>query len=197
MPRPTSRNASAVPCRVQHMPKQLGMRSRRRRRGRSRGCAGGIRRRVRRVLRKFLRYRPRLLHTDPDVLLLSKFLTETEADRLAELGAPTLRASKVASDVNKASYVDEDQRTSKVTWCNEHYTPGCASDPVVRRVEARASEVVDIPIGHTVPMQLLSYEPGQKYARHHDQDQNPDDARVTQGARVFTLLLYLAAPEAQ
>ena len=81
-------------------------------------------------------------------------------------------------------------RTSSTAWC-EH--DGCGSDPVLSRVRSRIANLTGVPEAHAEPMQILRYEPGQFYRRHHDQNA---PATTAWGPRLYTFFMYLSEPEA-
>ena len=58
-------------------------------------------------------------------------------------------------------------RTSFQCWCN---FIDCFTDPLVHRVTRRINKVTGTPYDNGEDLQVVRYEPGQFYKRHHDQN---------------------------
>jgi len=78
-------------------------------------------------------------------------------------------------------------RTSTQYWCDDK--DGCTSHPTILAVTERLMNLTSMPVNNAEYMQILRYEKGQFYRRHHDQQ----SAHWTpQGVRVLTLFVYLS-----
>jgi prolyl 4-hydroxylase len=122
----------------------------------------------------------------PAIVVMDNFLAEEEVQRLVELSSVEgFSAAKTGQTTMRSSI-----RTSEVSFCN---SSECRSDPLQLAIRKRASELTGLPEANQEEMQFVRYEQGQTYNCHHDQ-QTPLDA--PQGARVWTLLMYLSEPGA-
>jgi prolyl 4-hydroxylase len=130
----------------------------------------------------------------PWVVVLDKFLTYDECDRLIELGA--IEGYKESADVGKKNFDGTYEksvnsgRTSTNAWCNSV----CHEDEVARRVNDKISNLTGIPEANAEHLQLLRYEPGQFYNTHHDYI--PHHLSRQMGVRTLTVFLYLNDVEA-
>lgn len=115
---------------------------------------------------------------DPWVITLDGFLSPEEADGLLQAGGKAWSRSLAGDGVQVA-------RTSSTSWCHGE----CVRDTVVSRVQERMDRVTGIPAEHAEFLQMLRYEPGQYYKRHHDQN-SPRSSPW--GPRLLTFYLYLS-----
>ena len=76
-------------------------------------------------------------------------------------------------------------RTSRNAWCEGD----CYKDELVQNVLQRIAELTGIPDINSEYLQLLQYETGQFYRRHHDYIEA--DENRPQGPRILTAFLYL------
>jgi len=96
------------------------------------------------------------------------------------------RAWERASDAGgvgedgRSKMVFSANRDTDVHWCKA----GCSSEPAVRRLISRLSELLMVHPDYFEALQLLRYRPGQYYRTHHDAS--------SQGSRVYTAFLYLS-----
>jgi prolyl 4-hydroxylase len=131
----------------------------------------------------------------PWVMTLDNFLSEEEAERLIALGGAIgyERSTDVGEIEDDGSFerVVSQGRTSTNAWCN---TDECNDDPVVNAVYERMSNLTQIPIVNSEPLQLLRYTPGQFYQSHHDYIEY--EIKRKQGVRILTIFLYLNDVEA-
>ena len=119
----------------------------------------------------------------PWVMSIDGFLSDEECNRLTEIGeSQGYRKSKVASDV-RGVYKESKGRTSYNTFCGE----SCANDPIVKRVIERMTNLTGIPYANYEGLQLVRYEPGQFYKKHHDES----GVLKYSGPRILTFFLYL------
>tara|TARA_B100000683_G_scaffold259850_1_gene284054 strand:- start:1464 stop:2429 length:966 start_codon:yes stop_codon:yes gene_type:complete len=124
---------------------------------------------------------PSLLHEDPPIVQLDRFLTDDEADAIASMCKDEFSRSLAGDSVS-------DVRTSNQCWCMDD---GCTRHPAVERVLQRAHNVTMTSSLTSEYMQIIKYERGQFYRTHHDQN---TAAEAPQGPRVFTLFFYLNTP---
>jgi prolyl 4-hydroxylase len=130
----------------------------------------------------------------PWVVTLDKFVTDDEADRLIELGAE--EGYKRSSDVGKVKFDGSfeenfnDGRTSLNAWCQH----ACYNDTAAKQVISRIEEITHIPETNSEYLQLLKYDVGQYYRRHHDFIDFGNDRQP--GVRLLTVFLYLNDVEA-
>lgn len=127
-------------------------------------------------------YTPTALSTDPWVIQLDTFISESQADEVIRVGGHNFERS-LAGDGDGLI----PGRTSSTSWCN---VPKCESDPVMVWLKKRITDLINCPLRNTEHLQVLKYEQGQFYKSHHDQN-SPVDSPA--GPRVFTFLVYLSS----
>lgn len=129
----------------------------------------------------------------PRIILFGNLLSDEECDQLIELSAPKLLRSTVVSP-DTGSYDLHPYRTSRGT----HFH--CGENELIRRIEKRISDLIDFPIEHGEPIQVMHYMPGEEYRPHFDyfDPDVPANEKVLAmgGQRVATLLMYLNDVEA-
>ena len=129
----------------------------------------------------------------PRVILFDGLLAPEECDELIELSRGKLARSSVVNAAT-GSYDVHPHRTSAGT----HFARG--ENELIRRIEARISELVEIPVERGEPLQILHYQPGGEYKPHFDyfDPAQPGNEAVLQhgGQRVATLVMYLNDVEA-
>jgi prolyl 4-hydroxylase len=129
----------------------------------------------------------------PWVVVLEKFLTPDECQYIQDLGHQEgyHRSADVGpknlEGATTAHY--SDGRTSTNAWCLGR----CARDSRVQVVTDRIVNLTGIPQENFEYLQLLRYEPGQHYHRHHDFADYHLDRQY--GPRVLTVFLYLNTVE--
>ncbi|HET9023961.1 MAG TPA: 2OG-Fe(II) oxygenase, partial [Burkholderiaceae bacterium] len=84
------------------------------------------------------------------------------------------------------------------TSAGTHFARG--ENELIRRIEARIAELVQIPMERGEPLQILHYQPGGEYRPHFDyfDPAQPGNEAVLQqgGQRIATLVMYLNDVEA-
>jgi prolyl 4-hydroxylase len=139
----------------------------------------------------FDEYQPTILSQDPWVLLLDDFLTADECQSLRVWGTKIGYVRSGESNHNGTSTgIHSDQRTSTNTWCLKD----CYQDPKIQGISAKIEQLTGIPESHCEYLQLLQYENGQYYKRHHDL--GAPELNRPQGVRILTVFLYLNDVEA-
>jgi prolyl 4-hydroxylase len=129
----------------------------------------------------------------PRIILFGDLLAPEECNELIELSRGKLARSSV---VNAATgqYDVHPHRTSSGT----HFARG--ENELIQRIEHRIAELVQHPIEHGEPLQILHYQPGGEYKPHFDyfDPAQPGNEAVLKhgGQRVATLVMYLNDVEA-
>ena len=144
---------------------------------------GSIDSMFRALMRNYPQYSPRALSTDPWVVTLDNFLSDEEASHIITLCAARFEPSKTQTEGTL-------QRTSDTCWGDDH---AFQTNSSVLRVLQRVEEITLVPQANGEPLQVLRYQPGQYYTAHHDQNADPS---APQGARIYSLLMYLEEPAA-
>lgn len=105
----------------------------------------------------------------PWIVLLENFISDNEADALIDAGHRKgyERSSDVGVENPDGTHEDEvsEGRTSHNSWCDDEL---CDKDPVIGPVVERIAKLTGTTVNHSEYLQLLRYEPGQKYDQHHD-----------------------------
>ena len=129
----------------------------------------------------------------PRVILFGNLLGPEECDELIELSRGKLARSSVVNAAT-GSYDVHPHRTSAGT----HFARG--ENELIRRIEARIAELMQIPMERGEPLQILHYQPGGEYRPHFDyfDPAQPGNEAVLQqgGQRTATLVMYLNDVEA-
>jgi len=130
----------------------------------------------------------------PWVITVDNFIKDDETARLIELGGD--EGYERSTDVGKKLFdgsFDAKQsktRTSENAWCNNE----CHKDPLAKSAIDSIERLTGVPEVNSEYLQLLKYEKGQFYRRHHDYiDQTWDRPP---GPRILTAFLYLNDVEA-
>jgi prolyl 4-hydroxylase len=125
----------------------------------------------------------------PWVVILDNVVTESEAERLIELGAIEGYEQSFAGGKLKPDGTYEpgfsQTRTSSNAWCKGE----CYKDPIAQRVIERITNITKIPETNSEYLQMLKYNPGEFYKTHHDYLAYGDTRQT--GARLITVFLYL------
>lgn len=121
----------------------------------------------------------------PYVAIVHDLLTHDECLHIIEASKGKL----VRSTVDGPTEQVDQSRTSSQAWLDY------VSDDLIRQIGERVSNLVEIPISHAEPMQVVYYKEGEHYAPHHDAYDiaSVEGARATRGwgQRYKTALLYL------
>jgi len=125
----------------------------------------------------------------PWVVVLENVISEQEAERLIELGRKrgfkqSYDVGKVKADGSYQSRVHQG-RTSTTAWCQGE----CWNDTHAQQVMQRIANLTHIPQENSEYLQLLQYEEGQSYVKHHDYI--PEHKDRQSGVRLMTVFLYL------
>jgi len=131
-----------------------------------------------RILRDYPQYSPVALSTSPYVIHLSDFVSPDEAAAFQRVCQSSFERSLAGDQLNPV-------RTSYQCWCN---FPRCFTEPAIHNVTRRINELTRTPYNNGEDLQVVRYEAGQFYRRHHDQNTG---IWTPQGPRVLTFFMYL------
>ena len=124
----------------------------------------------------------------PRVVLFGNLLSDEECDLLVSLSRDKLQRSSVVN-ASTGAYDIHPHRTSSGTYFKR------GENELLQRIERRISELVDWPVEHGEPIQVLHYEPGGEYKPHYDyfDPAHPGNQEVLAqgGQRIATLIMYL------
>jgi prolyl 4-hydroxylase len=125
----------------------------------------------------------------PWVVAIENFLSDEECERLIELGADKyIRSTEYGANMGvdgTFGFVQSEGRTSTNTWCQNE----CRDDPMTKAVIERMVNMTGIPYDNYEDLQLVRYENGQFYQKHHDFADGHVDTQY--GPRLLTFFLYL------
>lgn len=130
----------------------------------------------------------RMALASPRVVLFGNLLSADECDELIELSRHKLERSSV---VNAATgdYDIHPHRTSLGT----HFRRG--ENALIARIEGRIAKLLEFPVEHGEPVQILYYRPGAEYRPHFDYFDpalpGNDKVLAMGGQRVATVVMYL------
>ncbi|WP_334134624.1 2OG-Fe(II) oxygenase [Tepidimonas sp.] len=129
----------------------------------------------------------------PRLVVLADLLSDEECAALIAAAEPRLQRSRTVQTATGGEELNPD-RTSDGMFFRR------AETPLIARIEARLSRLVQWPVDHGEGLQVLRYRPGAQYKPHYDyfDPGAPGSARILQrgGQRVATLVMYLNDPEA-
>jgi len=119
----------------------------------------------------------------PRAFVYRGFLSEEECDHLTSLAKKELKRSAVADSGSGESLVSE-VRTSSGMFIPK------GKDAIISRIEDKIAAWTFLPKENGEDMQVLRYEPGEKYDPHFDFFQDKINI-IRGGHRVATVLMYL------
>ena len=99
----------------------------------------------------------------PWVMTFDSFVTTEEADAFID-------TTQGHFDRSLAGDMISPVRTSRQAWCQPGIATDCYKHPLIQRVQRRVANVTGVPPTNAEFYQVLRYEPGQFYKRHHDQN---------------------------
>ena len=138
------------------------------------------------------RFQTKILHRNPDIILIENFLTEEECDYIIKLGEPHIKKSEVCG---KNGSRPDKSRTSMTAHIGKKFLRGDNPDKVLLNVLDKASEYGGLPAKNIEPIQLVRYEPGQYFKPHYDYlDKNLPIYKNNiekNGQRQLTFFVYL------
>ncbi|MBD3921936.1 2OG-Fe(II) oxygenase [Paenibacillus sp. PR3] len=113
---------------------------------------------------------------EPLILVLEDVLSAEECDVLIALASDRMQRSRIGG-----AHTVSDIRTSSSMFLEE------GENAWVRSVEERLSELMQVPLAHAEPLQVLHYRPGEQYKLHYDYFTSDTVANN----RISTLVMYL------
>jgi prolyl 4-hydroxylase len=113
---------------------------------------------------------------EPLILILENVLSNLECDALVDLAKNRMERAKIGK-----SHVVSDIRTSSSMFFEE------SENVWIKKVETRVSELMNIPVSHADPLQILHYKPGEQYQPHYDYFTSGNVVNN----RISTLVMYL------
>lgn len=123
------------------------------------------------------------ISTKPRAFLYEGFLTDEECDHLISLAKDELKRSAVADNLSGKS-TQSDVRTSSGMFIPK------GKDHIIADIEKKIAAWTFLPTENGEDIQVLRYEPGQKYDPHHDYF--VDKVNIARGGhRIATVLMYL------
>eukprot|EP00041_Stephanoeca_diplocostata_P026472 m.714958 g.714958 ORF g.714958 m.714958 type:complete len:258 (-) comp22974_c0_seq18:841-1614(-) len=122
-----------------------------------------------------------MLSEDPPIYQFDDFLSSRECSGLIKLGRKELEPSTTWQFRDVAP-----ERTSSTGWLIKPYHE---RSKIIRNVEQRMAEVMNVPRENQEGFQTLEYKPGQYYRTHHDFIIEQED--WASGVRLATFYLYL------
>lgn len=138
----------------------------------------------------------RFLSKDPFVLELSSFLNDSEIAEFLKFSSSKLVTSTNVGGMDEMgrdkSLLDASSRTSSTYWCQAD----CDENPVIQNVFKRIELLLDIPKSYYEHLQILRYQQGQYYRKHHDFIFRNSKFIDRSGPRILTVLFYLNTLEA-
>ncbi|QAY65904.1 2OG-Fe(II) oxygenase [Paenibacillus protaetiae] len=112
---------------------------------------------------------------EPLILILDNVLSAEECDILIAMAKDRMQRARIG-----VSRVVSEVRTSSSMFFEE------GENEWIRRIEARAAELMSIPLQHAEPLQILHYRAGEQYQPHFDYFSNGSADN-----RISTLIMYL------
>lgn len=120
----------------------------------------------------------------PRAFVYEGFLTDEECDHLISLAKSELKRSAVADNLSGKGTLS-DVRTSSGMFINK------GKDSIVSGIEDKIAAWTFLPKENGEDLQVLRYEPGQKYDPHYDYF--TDKVNIARGGhRMATVLMYLS-----
>jgi prolyl 4-hydroxylase len=124
----------------------------------------------------------------PVIAVLANVLSAEECEELIALARPRLRPSTVVDAVTGENRVGEYRNCEGM-----FFLPG--ETPLVAALDARFSQIMNLPIDHGEGLQVLRYGPGTRFTPHFDflvpRNEASEQSLRRSGQRVSTLITYL------
>jgi prolyl 4-hydroxylase len=128
----------------------------------------------------------------PALRVLEGILTDDECAELIQLARPRLQRALVVD--TQGNYQADQRRTSAGMFFQLHELP------LIRVIEQRLADLLEVPVNHGEALQVLHYLPGQEYEPHFDwfDASLPSYEPCTRvgGQRIASVVMYLNTPEA-
>lgn len=133
-------------------------------------------------------YTVQIFSSDPLIVYIPSFLTESEASHLEAISTGRFTSSQIADSTGQQQLAST--RTSRSTSLH--------SDEIVRCIEERALQFqgYDIPRTHLEPLQAVQYSLGEKYAPHTDWFTSPAQTTAEYGGnRLSSFFVYISTSD--
>ncbi|RUS47381.1 2OG-Fe(II) oxygenase [Cohnella sp. AR92] len=117
---------------------------------------------------------------EPLILILENVLSDSECDALVELAKDRMQRARIGK-----THAVSEIRTNSSMFFEE------GENELIQAIEARVSELMNVPIAHAEPLQVLHYQAGEQYQPHYDYFTAGDVANN----RISTLVIYLSDVE--
>jgi prolyl 4-hydroxylase len=133
-----------------------------------------------------------VISESPWIIEKENFFSDEIIDQLINHPTVTWERSHESGEISavgEGTKVYSAARTSSTFWCIHDCQKSHPAQAIILAVE----ELLQIPSFHYEPMQLLQYEPTQKYIAHHDY--SVEELKLLCGPRVITAFLYLSDVE--
>lgn len=134
-----------------------------------------------------------LVCSAPRIALFDDVLSEAECAELIAASRGRLERSKVVASRQSGEFID-DTRTSYGGYFNKN------ENPLVAKLQQRIAELVQWPLSHAEPLQILNYAIGGEYLPHFDYFEPAkagEPSPLTHGGqRIATVVIYLNDVEA-
>ena len=126
--------------------------------------------------------------SNPNIAVIRGLLSDEECDEVIRLSRGKMKTSQVVDRESGGSYESSVRKSE-----GSHFERG--ENELVRRIEARLSALIDLPVNRGEPLQILHYGPGGEYKAHQDffEPKDPGSAVLTRvgGQRIGTVVMYL------
>ncbi|MFD0672785.1 2OG-Fe(II) oxygenase [Cohnella sp. GCM10027633] len=113
---------------------------------------------------------------EPLILVFDNVLGDEECDALIALAQERTQRAKIGK-----SHTVSDIRTSSSMFFEE------SENELIERIETRVAELMNVPVTHAEPLQILHYKPGEQYQPHYDYFTSGNVVNN----RISTLVMYL------
>lgn len=129
----------------------------------------------------------------PDIVLINNFLSDAECEALINLSSPKLLPSTVIDVVSGGRKIHELRTSDGMSFKR-------GENELIKQIESRISELVNLPIENGEGIQVLHYRVGAQYRPHYDyfpENETGGKKYIDQGGqRIVTLIMYLNDVEA-
>ncbi|QGQ99319.1 2OG-Fe(II) oxygenase [Paenibacillus psychroresistens] len=113
---------------------------------------------------------------EPLIMILENVLSFAECEALIDLAIDRLQRAKIGK-----SHLVSDIRTNSSMFFEE------SENDLIHKIEARVSGLMNIPVSHAEPLQILHYKTGDQYQSHFDYFTSGNVINN----RISTLVMYL------
>ncbi|WP_239618879.1 2OG-Fe(II) oxygenase [Cohnella mopanensis] len=113
---------------------------------------------------------------EPLILILDNVLSSSECEALIDLAKGRMQRAKIGK-----SHLVSDIRTNSSMFFEE------SENELIHTIETRIADLMNIPVSHAEPLQILHYNAGDQYQPHFDYFTSADVANN----RISTLVMYL------